>query len=567
MSTTSLIASTTAPATARAKATPTTDWWRIARHATVALIGVFFLTTLREGHSWGDDFAQYLRHADNIAHAAPYAETGYIYNPQNAIVGPKAYPPGYSTALAPVAAVYGANLAAYKAMGILLFLIALLVIARLFSHDLSAPNLWICLTILGLSPIFWEVKDFIMSEHLFIPLWYAALLTADDWYRGRRIYGNKTLHGVILGALISATCATRTAGIVLLPVVVVCEALIARRATRVGVVALATAISLLAAERLVLPSSGAGYLEQLKGISVSQLLANAYADTTSFSLIWQNRHWEGLRKIAGVVFALLAAIGFIRSNFSRPTPLGIATAGYFVLVVVWPSADGLRMILPLVPAFVFYVLVGMTSARCHRRRTTFPGRHGGWLHMWTRRADLEGGPTRSGALTPLNGSLALLLFSLCSFGAAYSAADFGPLMSGIESPAAKELFEFVRTHTDPADVCLFFKPRALALYTGRHSSAYPLGTDEHELWRYAKSIGAKFIIVRNNAAQRTDEDQTCEMSTPFAACDIEEVFHNSMFRVYRRQLPTDTGQWPAAGGHSSSGDGAQHREVEATGGR
>src|SRR5579862_3646878 len=82
--------------------------WRMMRHVTIALIGVFFLLTLRDGHTWGDDFAQYLQHADNIAHAEPYAQTGYIYNPQNAIVGPKSYPPGYPAVLAPVAAVYGA---------------------------------------------------------------------------------------------------------------------------------------------------------------------------------------------------------------------------------------------------------------------------------------------------------------------------------------------------------------------------------------------------------------------------------------------------------------------------
>jgi hypothetical protein len=479
--------------------------WRMMRHVTLALIGVFFLTTFRDGHTWGDDFAQYLQHAENIAHSVPYAETGYIYNPQNAIVGPQAYPPAYPTALAPVAAICGANLSAYKALGVFFFLMTLLIATRLFSNDLSARNVWICLTVVGFSPVFWAIKDGILSEHLFIPLWYAAVLVADDWYRRQKTYGNQTLHGFILGALIFLTCATRTVGIVLLPMVVICEVLLARRATRVGILALLTAISLLVAERLALPASGAGYLEQLSGISMSQLLANAYSDTTSFSLIWQNGHWDNVRRIAGASFAVLATIGFLRANVWRPTPLGTAVAGYFAVVVVWPSADGLRMILPLLPAFVFYVLVGMNSLRFIQ-------------------------------VTPSAGratSLALLLFSLGSFGTAYSAADFGPIPAGVATRPAAELFEFVRTQTRPDEVCLFFKPRALALYTGRRSSAYPLGTDEQEFWRYAESIGAKIIIVRDGAADRTDEDQTCEMAAPFAARDIEEVFHNEMFRVYR----------------------------------
>lgn len=546
MSIVSPFASTaTAPRVAPAKSLAKPDWWRIARHATVAVIGVFFLTTIRDGHSWGDDFAQYLQHADNIAHSARYAETGYIYNPQNAIVGPKAYPPGYPVALSPAAATCGANLSAYKVLGVLFFLMALLIATRLFSYDLSAPHLWICLTVVGFSPVFWDVKDGIMSEHLFIPLWYAALLAADDWYRRRKTYGSQTLHGVILGILIFLTCATRTVGIVLLPIVVVCEALIARRATRVGIFALLTAILLLAAERLVLPASGAGYLEQLSGISISRLLANAYSDATSFSLIWQNRHWDGLRKIAGAGFVLLAGVGFFRANVRRPTPLGTAMAAYFAVIVIWPSADGLRMILPLIPAFVFYLLFGMTSlpfipaalrvltsllisGSCPRAATVRERFFRELLPTCT-------APLLSrldGRLTARAGGLALLLFSLCSFAAAYAATDFGPFRSGIQTRPATELFEFVRMQTRPDDVCLFFKPRALALYTGRRSSAYPLGTDEHEFWRYAGSIGAKLIIVRQDAAQRTDEDQTAEMAAPFAARDIEEVFRNSMFRVY-----------------------------------
>ena len=50
-------------------------------------IGMFYLATIRDGHDWGDDFSMYIRHAQNLARGEPYAETGYIYNPQNPAVG------------------------------------------------------------------------------------------------------------------------------------------------------------------------------------------------------------------------------------------------------------------------------------------------------------------------------------------------------------------------------------------------------------------------------------------------------------------------------------------------
>src|SRR5438093_11141663 len=72
----------------------------------VLAIGNFYLATIREGHDWGDDFSLYIRHAQNIARGAPYAETGYIYNAQNPGIGPRIYPPGFPVLLAPVVGIY-----------------------------------------------------------------------------------------------------------------------------------------------------------------------------------------------------------------------------------------------------------------------------------------------------------------------------------------------------------------------------------------------------------------------------------------------------------------------------
>ena len=38
----------------------------------IALIGVFYLATIREGHRWGDDFSLYILHAKNIAEERPF---------------------------------------------------------------------------------------------------------------------------------------------------------------------------------------------------------------------------------------------------------------------------------------------------------------------------------------------------------------------------------------------------------------------------------------------------------------------------------------------------------------
>jgi hypothetical protein len=38
----------------------------------ILAVGAFFLTTLKEGHNWGDDFGLYILHAKNIAQGINY---------------------------------------------------------------------------------------------------------------------------------------------------------------------------------------------------------------------------------------------------------------------------------------------------------------------------------------------------------------------------------------------------------------------------------------------------------------------------------------------------------------
>ncbi len=253
---------------------------------------------------------------------------------------------------------------------------------------------------------------------------------------------------------------------------------------------------------LAVPESGLGYLEQLKGISVHSLRSNAYLDTTSFSLIWQNGLSRGIRRAAGLLFTLFAAIGFIRANLLSPTSLGTAMLVYLIAIVIWPSASDPRMIFPLIPGYVYYVIRGMKS------------------------------PPVASVLAK-RGPVALLIVSLGSYATWYSSADFGPFDTGVETSGSRELFTFIREHTMAEDVCIFFKPRALALYTKRKASAYSLGTDQEQFRRYAESIGATIMIIREHALVESDGVLTTEMSLPVNTRDFELVFENAEFRAYR----------------------------------
>ena len=55
------------------------------------------------------DYAQYLLHADALAHGRAYADIGYIYSPLAPFIGPRVQPPGLPLTILPIVAVGGVS--------------------------------------------------------------------------------------------------------------------------------------------------------------------------------------------------------------------------------------------------------------------------------------------------------------------------------------------------------------------------------------------------------------------------------------------------------------------------
>ena len=138
---------------------------------------------------------------------------------------------------------------------------------------------------------------------------------------------------------------------------------------------------------------------------------------------------------------------------------------YVVVLLVWPSTQGLRFLLPLLPLLMFYAIYGLD------RSSQLP-------------------ENISAAAI-----VALTLFLGASYLGAYRNTNDPELATGIHEVEAQQLFEFVRENTEADDVVVFRKPRALALFTGRRSSVYHEVADDIELWRYFSQINASYVAT------------------------------------------------------------------------
>jgi hypothetical protein len=101
-------------------------------YAILALLSFpLFLLNIHDVHPWGDDFAQYIKEAQNLACGHAFYKSGYIFNPYNTNYAPPYYPPGFPLLLAPIIKIWGL---AIKPMLYFMTVIYVLLLFSLFEY-------------------------------------------------------------------------------------------------------------------------------------------------------------------------------------------------------------------------------------------------------------------------------------------------------------------------------------------------------------------------------------------------------------------------------------------------
>lgn len=489
-------------------------------------IGLVHSYFLRPGHFWGDDFAQYLMHAQNLAEGRPHSQTGYIYNPHYPQIGPPAYPPGTALLLAPVYRIWGLNWTALKGtmIGCLLVFLALLVVY--FRRSLSLGVLTVLVVLIGLNHFFLDQTNAIGSDLPFLVWVYLTLVFFQQGDRGEdrqerfrqhgesrsekeeRPFAGRILVWHLAAALAAwAAFATRTVGVVLWAAILLADAFQHRRIRSSLVWASGVFLLLAALQTLLIPGTS-GYFDQLS-IDPALLASHAVQYARQLAAFWRNGFSKLLTAVVAGIVSLLALVGYYRECRRRVSVREIFLLLYGVVVAAWPSYQGFRMLDPVVPLWLFYAWKGIESD---------------WPKRWDR--------LRFAAAVGLAGVMA------ACYGTMLLTRPTGPLPEGIGRPSSQELFQAVRQYTKPDDALVFIKPRVLALLTGRRCSVYHPVQDDAELWAYFRQIQARFLVVvqRPEAMQGAEELERVQFLADFAARNqrrLQPIWANDDFALYR----------------------------------
>jgi len=243
----------------------------------------------------------------------------------------------------------------------------------------------------------------------------------------------------------------------------------------------------------------ASYFDQLS-LSASTVVRNAVAYLRALSDIWTNGYSELGRKAVFVVTAGFAVYGYARALRLGATVIEIFPWLYIVPVLLWPANQVTRFLIPLIPFYLYYCMLGIRGLN----------------------APLQ---VRNRVIVVLAVVVALL------YGAKYSTMRFGPLAEGVATAESVELFEFVKHATPPEAIFVFSKPRALALFTDRRASAPLIADDRCRLWRYIAEIGAGYVIT--GPLVSNEEAAYLERFVATSPSAFQRVMGNNDLAVYR----------------------------------
>jgi len=474
--------------------------WRFATLLLVSVIFVFLASSIREGHLWDDDAAQYILHARNIVEGRPYADTGYLFNPEYATLGPASYPPGFPLLLAPIWALRGFDLHSMKLLEVVCFVVWLCAMGLYFERELGGPATLLLIAIIGFCPLFWEFKDLVGSDIPFAAVLFVALVSIQHLYYRQ---GKPELAtGILAALLIAAAASIRSVGIMLIPAVAIHDFLRNRTITRFAVVSCVLSAAACTAVSLSIGSAGGTF--SLFHMTAGTVTGNAATYTVMAAAdLWQ----AGRFRVAAWLLegATAAAVAWsIWRRWKGRRPLGIVEVFsllYLAVMLVYKPHE-VRFLFPVFPLYVAFVVSAAQDAI-----RALPG----W-RSWV----------------AVGATCALAAFAYL---AQYRSMPWGEIPDGFTGPRFMSVVCFLQQHTDPSDIILFRKPRVLPLLAGRRATTY---AHVRGLGGFVHKVQPRYVVASYSSAGNFASD--AQYLWPFLqaqGANAQLVYQNDAYAVYR----------------------------------
>ncbi len=466
-----------------------------------ALLSVALLT---RGHLWWDDFTSYIMQAQSLLHGTTrefiqhntFTVLRSSYPP-----GPIAYPWGYPLLMAPVLAVFGLKVLALKLINTFFFILFLIVFYRLARLRL-APIWSLFLTaILAFNPALLQAHDLLLSDIPFLFFSTLSLLLIEQW-----IWPNETQSSFwklsLIGITIFASFAMRTNGLLLLGPLAVAQYLHFRSLANIRKNWLSILPpylifgALTVIQYLILPGGQEAYLSHYGLLFTPQhLIGNIFYYLALPAAFFKEIPLSLFFFAITVILFLAGIIAGVRKNLVFLSYIALT----FVLFISWPETQGLRFIFPILPLFLLIAAEG--------------------LKFGLEKSSVKILPVFRWASIGAAGTL-IVLSLIVSAKIGWGNLQNGRDINGPFDSVSNEMFDFVREQTPANSVIIFFKPRAMRLFTDR---------DSFMTQNCADLSAGNYVAIHEKQGDNGQIGDVLGCSN----VSLQTVFNNKRFTVYQ----------------------------------
>jgi hypothetical protein len=484
--------------------------------ALILLLPMLVLNLIN-GQHWGDDFAQYILQAKNIASGLPHDTTGFIFNELNQTYAPPVYPPGFPLLLSPVIKFFGDNILTlnYFMSGLFIVwgLLCFTFFRRYFSFAIS-----ICIVLIALYPNFFMwLKASVLSDIPFSLLFLTILLLLNN--RAGRNYKKVIVSGTLTGFLMTI----RNPGFILIVAFAAelfWDVLVQFKKTRkiffdkqhhiyLGIYAVLTLTTFWLITFVWFPSKVEHfnhYSGLLHGKSILSLITeNTLIYITHFMELFRSTapSLKGASEIFSIIILLMLISGWIYKWLKGPELTDWAVLIYTILIIVYPvSTQGYRFLAPIHPVYMLYVFSLFSIDIFQKSKVQLP--------------------------------VVVAITTLCMIfyfdHLKYVFQHRNDVVDGPYEEICQETFAYIRENVSENDVIVFTKPRALTLYTDKRTTIYSWEHSPEENVNQLKKLGATYYLH----TWKLNESEYVKL-LEFYEPGLEKVYENWQFKLYKER--------------------------------
>jgi 4-amino-4-deoxy-L-arabinose transferase-like glycosyltransferase len=429
----------------------------------IALSLFLNLISLKSGHNWGDDFSMYIAQSKSIVENSVdnlIEQQIFLEKYSSELHGPFLYPWGFPVLLSPVYKIFGFNIIAMKIYVFLFFLGSLFILFFIFVDGLNERYRLLIVSLFALNPVFFYFKENVLSDVPFLFLTLLGMLLIKLFIIEKRFFINESISFFLLGFVVFYAYFTRPQGVVLFPILLICHFkeymdLLnnkQRKFLRKEYIQLVPYLTV----ALCLALNKHLFYENFYYF-VNVFLSQNIVETVKYNIVFYTvlpSEFFGSKTVFKLLYAVtvpFAIYGFI-ADFKKDYPFALFVIFNLSILLIFPyTTQGIRYIFFILPFYVYYFFKGFVEFKSISFKIPYKNAYVSLIYIL----------------------IVTLMISYLLRDVNYVKKVYNDNYYTVEGPYSKgasEMINFIINSTKQNDKIVFFKPRALRLYTNRNTA-------------------------------------------------------------------------------------------------